>query len=76
MKIDSVLANSADPDEMLHNAAFHLGLYCLSKCLFRQSTHLGVSGLQKVKLSNTFLSLFSSTVFDLISGLYRLLSEA
>ena len=23
------LANSADPDEMLHNAAFHQGLHCL-----------------------------------------------
>ena len=22
-------ANSEDPDEMLHNAAFHLGLHCL-----------------------------------------------
>ena len=27
-------ANSADPDEMLPYAAFHLGLYCLSKYLF------------------------------------------
>ena len=25
----STLANSEDPDEMLHNAAFHLGLHCL-----------------------------------------------
>ena len=31
LKIDFVLANSADPDEMLHNAAFHLGLSCLPK---------------------------------------------
>ena len=23
------LANSEDPDEMLHNAAFHQGLHCL-----------------------------------------------
>ena len=30
-----VLANCADPVEMLHNAAFHL---CLTVC---QSTHLG-----------------------------------
>ena len=27
--------NSADPDEMPHNAAFHLSLQCLSKDLFR-----------------------------------------
>ena len=25
----STLANSVDPDEMQHNAAFHLGLHCL-----------------------------------------------
>ena len=24
-----ILANSVDPDEMQHNAAFHLGLHCL-----------------------------------------------
>ena len=26
LKIDFVLVNSVDPNEMLHNAAFHLGL--------------------------------------------------
>ena len=30
-----ILANSADPDEMQHYAAFHLGLYCLQKYSFR-----------------------------------------
>ena len=35
LKIDFVLANSAEPDEMPHHAAFHLGLYCLPKYLFR-----------------------------------------
>ena len=29
LKIDFVLANSADPDEMPHHAAFHLELHCL-----------------------------------------------
>ena len=29
LKIDFVLANSADPDEMLNYMAFHLGLRCL-----------------------------------------------
>ena len=29
-----ILANSADPDEMPPNAAFHLGLHCLPKYLF------------------------------------------
>ena len=28
-----ILANSTDPDEMLHSAAFHLGQHCLSKYL-------------------------------------------
>ena len=30
-----VLESSADPDEMPHYAAFHLGLHCLQKYLFR-----------------------------------------
>ena len=34
LKIDFVLANSEDPNEMLHHAAFHLGLRCFSKYLF------------------------------------------
>ena len=29
LKFDYVFANSADPDEMLHYAVFHLGLHCL-----------------------------------------------
>ena len=33
-KIDFVLTKSADPDEMPHYAAFHLGLHCLPKNLF------------------------------------------
>ena len=28
LKIVFVLENSVDPDEMPHNAAFHLGLHC------------------------------------------------
>ena len=34
LTIDFVLANNADPDEMLHYAAFHLGLHCLLKYPF------------------------------------------
>ena len=30
LKIDFVLANSADPDEMSLHVAIHLGLHCLS----------------------------------------------
>ena len=35
LKIVFVLRNSVDPDEMLHNAAFHLGFHCLQKYTFR-----------------------------------------
>ena len=31
LKIVFIIANSADPDEMQHDAAFHLGLHCLPK---------------------------------------------
>ena len=34
-KVVLILANSADPNEMQHYAAFHLGLHCLPKYLFR-----------------------------------------
>ena len=34
LTINFVLANSADPDEMPHYAAFHLGLHCLPKYPF------------------------------------------
>ena len=30
-----ISATSADPDEMPHNVAFHLGLHCLPKFSFR-----------------------------------------
>ena len=35
LKINFLLANSADPDEMPHHAAFHLGPHCLPKYLSR-----------------------------------------
>ena len=35
LKIVLILVNSADPDEMKHYAAFHLGLRCLQKYPFR-----------------------------------------
>ena len=35
LKIDFVLVSSADPDEMLHDAAFHQGPHCLPKYIFR-----------------------------------------
>ena len=33
-----ILANTADPDEMQHIAAFHLGLHCLPQNPFRVSS--------------------------------------
>ena len=41
LEIVLILANSEDPDEMQHNAAFHLGLHCLTKYPFR--------GFQKIR---------------------------
>ena len=53
MKIDFVLANSADPDEILPYAAFHLGVHCLPKHPFR------VSSLQRVKFKDNFSKNFN-----------------
>ena len=35
IKIMLIIVNSADPDEMQHYAAFHLGLHSLPKYMFR-----------------------------------------
>ena len=35
LKVVLTLSNSADPDEMQHYAAVHLGLHCLPKYPFR-----------------------------------------
>ena len=35
LRIILIIPNSADRDEMQHDAAFHLGLHCLPKYLFR-----------------------------------------
>ena len=35
LRIVFTLTNNVDSYEMQHNAAFHLGLHCLSKCPFR-----------------------------------------
>ena len=44
LKVVFVLANSVDPDEMPHNAAFHLDLHCLPKYSFR--SHQYTNGLR------------------------------
>ena len=38
--IIGTLANSADPDEMQHNAAFHLGQHCLLRLKQLSNTEL------------------------------------
>ena len=38
LKILFTLTNNVDPDEMPHNAAFHLGFHCLSQYLFKGFT--------------------------------------
>ena len=42
LKIFFIFANSVEPDEMQHFAAFHLGLHCLQKYSFR--------GIQRVNI--------------------------
>ena len=37
LKIDFVIANIVDPDEMPHYAAFHLGLHCLPNSAPKES---------------------------------------
>ena len=44
LRVVLILANSADPDEMQHYAAFHLGLHC-------QSTLIGVKCMYKGLMS-------------------------
>ena len=52
LKIDFVIANGADPDEM-PRVAFHQGLDCLLKYLF------GGSGLQRVNETKKYYISFS-----------------
>ena len=42
LKIEIILANKGDPDEMQHSVIFHLGLHCFL------STPSGVSSIQRV----------------------------
>ena len=37
-----IIANNVDPEEMKHNATFHLGLHCLP------NTYLRVSNIKRV----------------------------
>ena len=46
MEIVFTFVNSADPHEMPHYAAFHLGLHCLPKYLFMVSGIIRISMYQ------------------------------
>ena len=46
LKIDFVIANSEEADEMPHNVAFHQGLHCFPECPFRGFQ----SNQQRIKL--------------------------
>ena len=46
-----ILANSADPDEMLCSVLFHLGLHCLGKHPFRAL-------IQRVKRYNSWIEVY------------------
>ena len=50
--------NSEDPDEMLHDAAFHLGLHCLLK-------QKRSSGKKKIH----FISIYKLTLLDMYKEL-------
>ena len=50
VKIYFTFTNSADPDEIQHYAAFHLGLHCLQMYLFRVSPQ----GLKNPLVSSYF----------------------
>ena len=47
------LKNSTDPDEMLHYAAFHLGLYCYPKLINRMCVCACVRACVCVCVQNT-----------------------
>ena len=48
LKVVLILANSADPDEMQHYAAFHLGFHCLLKDSFRGVPYTKGYSLNKI----------------------------
>ena len=51
LKVVLILANSANPDELQHYAAFHLGLHCLPKYLFRDSSIQSLNGYRSCFLN-------------------------
>ena len=58
--MDFVTANSADPDEMTHSVAFHLGFPCEIKYPIR------VSGLQRLNISYIWVQKLACFLTDRI----------
>ena len=56
-----ILANSADPNELQHNAAFHLGRHCLPKYLFRGFSIQRVRGGQATHRTCTYHVIFKAS---------------
>ena len=52
-----ILANSADPDEMPHHAAFHLGLHCLPMHLFA-----GIQNEKRFMIINLLMIMISNII--------------
>ena len=56
--------NGVDPDEMQHNAAFHLGLHCFQKCLFQGfPNYKGLTEFNSLHDGKFFWLLFSPANF-------------
>ena len=58
LKIIFILANSEEPNEMLHSAAYHLGLHCLPK--YRFPIYNGVTLNLLVLSANIFCKQFGT----------------
>ena len=57
----SLEANSGDPDEMLHYAAFHLGLYCLQKYAYTGFIKASLIKFKDISRTSKNLLQFSRT---------------
>ena len=64
LKVVLILANRADPDEMQHYAAFHLGFHCLPKYQFRsfQYTKESIYGCEALTLCPPFTAIVCSLI--------------
>ena len=69
MDILFIFINSADPDEMLQDAAFHLGLHCFPKYLFMVSGIKRINMYQADLASNNFIINFD--IFFKFGGLNK-----